>query len=123
MDYELGGQFLLAGAVFQNTQIPFAMFRQYSDQKTAAGWATTRSLVQTAVNLVGRAHGLPEAERRALVADLREYEREYWRDTGPLARLGLPPDTVLSLRDVRDGLRRRAAQVIRGAWAATRHAF
>jgi glycosyltransferase involved in cell wall biosynthesis len=113
MDYELWGKFLLAGAVFQYTQIPFAMFRQYSGQKTAADWTTTQSLVQTAVKLVGRAHDLPEAERRMLVADLYQYERDYWRETGPLARVGLPTDIVLSLRGARDGLRRRAGRFVR----------
>jgi glycosyltransferase involved in cell wall biosynthesis len=116
MDYELWGKFLLAGAAFQYTQIPFAMFRQHSDQKTGADWAQTQSLVKTAVKLVGRAPDLPELERRTIVADLYEYERDYWRQTGALARLGLPPRVVLRLRGMRDGLRRRAVQFVRRAF-------
>jgi glycosyltransferase involved in cell wall biosynthesis len=116
MDYELWGKFLLAGAVFQYTQIPFAMFRQHSDQKTAADWATTQSLIKTAVKLVDQAHELSEPERRTIVAELYAYERHYWLETGPLARLGLPPGVVLPLRDMRDGLRRRAVQFVRRAF-------
>jgi glycosyltransferase involved in cell wall biosynthesis len=123
MDYELWGKFLLAGATFQYTEIPFGMFRQHSGQKTAADWATTQSLVKTAVKLVSQAHELAELERRMIIADLYEYERDYWRNTGPLARVGLPPSVVLRLRDMGDGLRRRAAQLVRGAsQRAARHA-
>jgi glycosyltransferase involved in cell wall biosynthesis len=106
MDYELWGKFLLAGAAFRYTGIPFGMFRQHSDQKTAAYWATTQSLVKTAIKLVGQAHELTESERSTIVADLSEYERDYWRETGRLARFGLPTRVVSSLRGWRDGLRR-----------------
>jgi hypothetical protein len=116
MDYELWGKFLLAGVAFQYTEILFAMFRQHSGQKTSADWAQTQSLVKTAVKLVGQTPDLPELERRTIVADLYEYERDYWRETGPLARLGLPPGVVLPLRDRRDRLRRRAVQFVRRAF-------
>jgi len=113
MDYELWGKFLLAGATFEYTHIPFAMFRQHDQQKTAHGWAQTQSLVKTAVKLVGQAHALSEQERQRLVADLHSYQCDYWRETGPLARLGLPPGVVLSLREARANWRRSAAQFVR----------
>jgi glycosyltransferase involved in cell wall biosynthesis len=113
MDYELWGKFLLAGATFEYTQIPFAMFRLHGQQKTAQGWAQTQSLIKTAAKLVDQAKNLPEQERRHLVAELQAYERDYWRDTGLLARLGLPPDVVLPLREVYASWRRRAAQLVR----------
>ena len=113
MDYELWGKFLLAGAAFEYTHIPFGMFRLHDQQKTGQDWAHTQSLIKTAVKLVDQAHGLPEQERQHLVADLHAYERDYWRDTGPLARLGLPPGVVLPLREVHASLRRRAVQFVR----------
>jgi glycosyltransferase involved in cell wall biosynthesis len=119
MDYELWGRFLLAGATFQYTEILFAMFRLHGDQKTSEGWATTQSLVKTAVKLVDQARDLSELERRTIVADLYQYERDYWRETGPLARVGLPADIVLSLRGARDGLRRRAGRFVRRMSALT----
>ena len=51
--------------------------------------------------------------RQSLVADLRAYERDYWLETGPLARLGLPQGVVLPLRDMQASLRRRAAHFVR----------
>ncbi|MEO8256943.1 MAG: glycosyltransferase family 2 protein [Acidobacteriota bacterium] len=115
MDYELWGKFLLAGAVFEYTQIPFAMFRLHQQQKTGQDWPQTQSLVKTAVKLVDQAHHLPAQERQRLVADLHAYEREYWRSTGPLARLGLPPGLVLPLRQVHATWRRRAVRLVRRA--------
>jgi glycosyltransferase involved in cell wall biosynthesis len=109
MDYELWGKFLLAGAEFQYTNIPFGIFRLHAEQKTSQAWAATQSLVAAAEHLVAQAAHLSETERRTLLADLRAYEREYWRESGPLARIGLPPNLVLPLRDMHTSLRRRAA--------------
>jgi hypothetical protein len=112
MDYELWGKFLMAGAVFQYTQIRFGVFRVHREQKTGQSWVQTQSLVDTAVKLVEQASDLPETTRGSLVADLRAYEREYWLDTGPLARLGLPESVVVPLRDIQASLRRRAALLL-----------
>jgi len=109
MDYELWGKFLLAGAAFQYTGVPFGMFRLHGDQKTGLGWATTQSLINTAVSLVARAPHLSEGARQRMVADLHAYRHEYWLNTGPLARLGLPESVVLPLRQTHARLRRRAA--------------
>src|SRR5262249_55201770 len=112
MDYELWGKLLLAGATFEYTHILFAMFRLHEQQKTGQAWLQTQSLVETAVQLVHRAQHLPEQERHPPVADLRAYERDYGRDTGPRARLGLAPRVVLALREARATWRRRAAQMV-----------
>ena len=96
MDYELWGKFLLAGARFEYTHVRFGMFRIHSAQKTGQDWAQTQSLIDTAVKLVARAPDLSEPARDSIVADLRAYEREYWLDSGPLARLGLPEGVVLA---------------------------
>ncbi|MEP7308716.1 MAG: glycosyltransferase family 2 protein [Acidobacteriota bacterium] len=116
MDYELWGKFLLAGAAFEYTQIPFAMFRLHEQQKTGQDWAQTQSLIKTAVKLMDQARDLPEQRRQPLVADLHSYERDYWRDTGPLARLGLPPRVVLPLREFHTSWRRRTVQLVRHAF-------
>jgi glycosyltransferase involved in cell wall biosynthesis len=115
MDYELWGEFLLAAAAFQYTHISFGAFRLHGEQKTGHGWAMTQSLINTAVKLVGQAHDIPEHVRLRLVADLRAYEREYWLDTGPLARLRLPQGVVLPLRDMHASWRRRAVEFVRRA--------
>jgi glycosyltransferase involved in cell wall biosynthesis len=107
MDFDLWGRLLLAGVSFQYTHIPFAMFRIHGSQKTSQGWLTTESLVETAERLVAQASHLSETRRAELTADLRAYARECWRDTGALARLGLPPRVVLPIRDARSKLRRR----------------
>jgi hypothetical protein len=115
MDYELWGKLLLAGATFQYTHIRFGTFRLHSAQKTGQGWSQTQALVATAEKLVAQAHDISEPGRAEIVAELRDYEREYWRQTGILARLGLPERLVLPLRDVNAGLRRQAARLVR--WA------
>lgn len=115
MDVELWGKFLLAGARFEYTHIPFGQFRLHGAQKTGQGWATTHSLIDTALKLVGEARDLPEAIRHNIEADLREYEREYWLETGLLARLRLPQDVVLYVRELYASLRRHAAELVRGS--------
>ena len=106
MDYELWGRLLLAGARFEYTDIRFAAFRLHEQQKTHDGWRTTQSLISTATRLLALAKDLPEAIRREMLADLRAYERECWRRTGLLARLGLPRRVVMDLRRVRASLHR-----------------
>jgi glycosyltransferase involved in cell wall biosynthesis len=108
MDYELWGRFFLAGAKFEYTHIPFGVFRVHDQQKTAQGWATTQSLVATAATLIAEAKDVPNSMRDELVADLYAHQREYWRGTGRLARLGLPHRLVLTLRDVYASIRRSA---------------
>jgi GT2 family glycosyltransferase len=108
MDYELWGRFFLAGAKFEYTHIPFGVFRVHDQQKTAQGWATTLSLVATAATLIAEAKDVPNGMRDELVADLYAHQREYWRDTGRLARLGLPHRLVLALRDMYASIRRSA---------------
>jgi glycosyltransferase involved in cell wall biosynthesis len=98
MDYELWGKFLLSGARFHYTHIPFGYFRVHGGQKTADMWATTQSLIQTAVRLVAHAPRLSDGAREEIVRDLYEYQREVWHRTGRLARLGLPEGTVAALR-------------------------
>ena len=104
MDYELWGKFLLAGATFKYTDIPFAMFRQHEQQKTHDMLRQTRSLIDTASKLVLQAD-FPDATKRELLADLTnylsEYEKNQWLESGRLARLGVPRPLVLQLRRVR----------------------
>jgi glycosyltransferase involved in cell wall biosynthesis len=115
MDYELWGKFFMAGAKFEYTHIPFAMFRVHGEQKTGQGWAQTRSLIATAVKLVAQADDIPEGTRDEIVSDLYAYERDCWRQTGRLARLGFPEGVIVPLRDMRDRLRRYALDLVRRA--------
>ncbi len=113
MDYELWGKFLLAGAAFEYTGIPFGLFRLHNEQKTGQAWAATQALVAAAKDLVAQAPDLPEASRASLTADLVAYERDYWRDSGPLARLGLPPSVVLPVRDAAAALRKSVRSLVK----------
>jgi len=106
MDFELWGNFLLKGARFQYTNIPFGMFRVHPDQKTFDGWPQTKSLVATATRLIARADMVPPETRRAILAELERYEAASWRRSGRLAKLGLPRRVVTRLRDWRDALAR-----------------
>jgi glycosyltransferase involved in cell wall biosynthesis len=108
MDYELWGKLFLAGASFQYTDIPFAMFRVHADQKTRDRWQTTLSLLSTAAQLVTLADFLAEETRSEILADLEAYKKDYWNNywqqLGRLSRIGLPPSIVVRLRQLRASL-------------------
>jgi glycosyltransferase involved in cell wall biosynthesis len=73
MDYELWGQFFLAGARFQYTNIPFGMSRKHPAQKTRDGLRPTRSLIDTATKLIACADSFSENTRHQFLADLEVY--------------------------------------------------
>ncbi len=104
MDYELWGQFFLAGAKFQYTDVPFGMFRTHRNQKTYDGLKTTQSLLNAAAKLA-RAANLTHDARAEIMADLESYREQYqrddWRGSGRLAAIGLPPVLVNPLRKAR----------------------
>lgn len=105
MDYELWGKLLLAGAEFRYTDIPFGMFRQQPNQKTQNVLEQTRSLLDTAAKLVRQADDFPSETKEQILSDLKDYDRryqvQYWRGTGRLARIGLPPSIVGHLRKLK----------------------
>ena len=102
MDYELWGNFFLAGARFQYTDVSFGMFREHSDQKTFNVTRQTRSLLKTAGELVMRAKVFHQDTTNEILAELEayglQYEKEYWQGSGRLAKLGLPPALITPLR-------------------------
>jgi hypothetical protein len=102
MDYELWGKFFLAGAKFRNTNVPFGMLRLHPDQKTQDRLTTTKSMIGSALKLLELAEDLPAESKRALRADLIAYLRGYpdqeWKNSGRLARMGLPRPVVSGLR-------------------------
>ena len=114
MDYELWGKLLCAGASISYTNVQFGMFREHRDQKTYDVLKTTGSLVNTAVKLIASTESLTQDVKNAIIVDLdsywRLYNKKYWRGTGRLAKLGLPPSVVRPIRM----LRTRLSAMIRG---------
>ena len=110
MDYELWGEFFLAGARFQYTDIQFGMFRQHLGQKTNNMARQTKSLIETAGKITRRALSFSEETKNEILADLAAYDlvfqRNYWRSTGRLAKLGLPPAVVSPLRRLKAALQK-----------------
>lgn len=117
MDYELWGKLFLAGAKFQYTDIPFAMFRKHQNQKTRDRFRTTESLIDTAVRMISAVECFPKETQDELLKDLQEYKKDYWRNTGPLARLGLPPQIVMPLRDLKLKYQRRIRKFLKSGSA------
>jgi glycosyltransferase involved in cell wall biosynthesis len=105
MDFELWGKFFLAGATFHYTDIPFGIFREHATQKTHDMLRQTRSLIETAAKLVQQGEAFSEETKKEILEDLRvylkEYETDYWKGSGRLAKLGLPRALVLQLRRLR----------------------
>src|SRR5262249_11063901 len=105
MDYELWGKLFLAGAKFQYTGIPFGIARGHPDQKTRQGLRQTQALISTATDLIALAKNLSESTRNQLLVELDvywvRYQKEYWRGSGRLARIGLPRIVVKALRNLR----------------------
>ncbi len=114
MDYELWGKFLLSGGRFQYTSIPFGTFRRHASQKTHDMLEQTRSLVETAASFVRHCDSGRQAE---LLDDLERYHtqfrKDHWRDSGRLARIGLPAPMVGLLRNFKNILL-KPIEMIRG---------
>jgi glycosyltransferase involved in cell wall biosynthesis len=108
MDYELWGKFLLHGARLFYTEVPFGCFRWHSQQKTQDRLLQTDALLDSAAALTLEAESLLPGLQHELLAELRRYRLEYpnalWRDSGRLARIGLPRSLVTMLRNSRDKL-------------------
>jgi hypothetical protein len=106
MDYELWGQFFLAGAKVQYTGIPFGIFRWHDQQKTQDNLRQTESMLDAATALVAQTSSLSAEAKQLILADLQVYREEYpaacWKQSGRLARLGLPPSIVIPMRTARD---------------------
>jgi glycosyltransferase involved in cell wall biosynthesis len=104
MDYELWGKFFLRGARFAYSQVPFGVFRLHQAQKTADMLEQTRSLLEVAASIV-RSSGFSPTAQAGLLDDLDRYHslfrKEYWRNSGRLARLGLPSSVVGVLRKIK----------------------
>jgi hypothetical protein len=105
MDYELWGQLLLAGATLCYTGIPFGMFREHPEQKTHDPVRITTSLLKAAAGLVQHANCFTAVKTAELLSDLDKYattyRKDYWKGTGRLARLGLPPKIVMPIRNLK----------------------
>jgi hypothetical protein len=110
MDYELWGEFFLAGAKLQYTEIPFGIFRSHQDQKTQDNLKQTNSMLDAAENLVKRATILSTEVRQEMLDELQAYRAAYaeilWKQSGRLARIGIPRPVVTSIRNWRDSLRK-----------------
>lgn len=102
MDYELWGELLLAGAEIEYTGIEMGQFRKHEAQKTTDGWGHTKSIVRSAIRLVRRHPTWSEAKKREYVNRVKAYQKEQWRSTGRLARIGLPESAVHTIREWRN---------------------
>jgi hypothetical protein len=106
MDYELWGQFLLAGAKVEYTGIRFGHFRCHSQQKTTASLKQTRSMLDAARRLIEEADFISTETKQQLLSDLEAYWEEYpekvWKQSGRLARMGLPRGIVIPIRNIRE---------------------
>jgi hypothetical protein len=106
----LWGKFLIAGARFRHTEVPFGMLRRHADQKTADGLRTTQSLMKSALKLLDLPNSLSRETKAAISADLQVYFTDYperhWKKSGRLARIGLPKPIVMGIRKI--------ARIIRG---------
>src|SRR4029077_8849734 len=85
--------------------IPFGMFREHGKQKTHDMLRQIRSLIETAAKLVEQADIFSETTKKEILENLRiylkDYEKDYWKGSGRLAKLGLPRSLVLQLRRLR----------------------
>src|SRR5688572_24418860 len=110
MDYELWGKFFLAGARFEYTGIPFGFFRWNRGQKTQNNMPQTESTLDAAIELIRLADSLSADLKLEILSDLEAYRDMYpkqvWRQSGRLARIGLPPVVVRPMRNLKDAFQR-----------------
>ena len=116
MDYELWGKFLLAGARFQYTGIPFGFFRWNHGQKTQNSLAQTESTLDAAIELIGLANSFSADLKLEILSDLQAYRDMYpnqaWKQSGRLARIGLPPVVVMPMRNLKDAFQKKIRTLI-----------
>jgi hypothetical protein len=109
MDYELWGKFLLGGARFQYSGIPFGIFRSHTGQKTRDMVEQTRALVETVAAFIRDSGYFAPDKQSELLNDLNRYHAQFlhdqWYESGRLARLGFPVPIVRLLRKVKDLLK------------------
>ena len=109
MDYELWGRLLLAGAGVHYTGIPFGMFRYHDAQKTTQIAKQIESTLDAAETLLAETDSLSVETKQEILSDLRAYRKEHpsiiWKQTGRLARWGVPASVVTPLRRLRQSLR------------------
>jgi glycosyltransferase involved in cell wall biosynthesis len=106
MDYELWGEFFLAGAQVRYTGIPFGYFRSHEAQKTKAITTQTDSTIDVAEALLARAESVSTENREDILSELEAYRKAHpeivWRRSGRLARVGLPASIVTPIRSLKD---------------------
>ena len=116
MDYELWGKFFVRGGRFVYSHVPFGIFRHHPDQKTFDMLEQTRSLVEAAASLIRSSGSFDTNAQAVLLDDLDLYHAQFrerhWRDSGRLARLGLPVSVVGLLRKLK-GIFRTPVETLR----------
>src|SRR5207249_7091857 len=82
----------------------------HPDQKINDVLRTIESLLSTAAQLARVAGCFSEETRKEILVDLDDYKeqylKDYWRGTGRLAKIGLPPMIVNPIRRVRAKLQK-----------------
>ncbi|WP_240331708.1 hypothetical protein [Salinibacter ruber] len=106
MDYDLWGRFFLHGLDIEYLDTDVGMFRQHADQKTARRWNSEKSIVRVAHRLIDRSERWTNEEKEDLHGNVQDYLDQVWRETGPLARKGLPEWLVLRIRRLYDRWKR-----------------
>jgi hypothetical protein len=108
MDFELWGRLLMAGARIEYTGIPFGVFRLHQAQKTQHIGNQIESTLNAAEQLVALPNSLSPETRQDVLAELRACRNEYpdiiWKQTGRLARIGLPPSIANPIRTVKNAV-------------------
>jgi glycosyltransferase involved in cell wall biosynthesis len=119
MDYELWGRFLLAGARLRYTGIPFGYFRCHEAQKTKAIAVQTESTLDVAEALLAQAESVSVQTREDIRTELEAYRKAYpkigWRNSGRLARLGLPVSMVTPIRTLKKTLEKSISGLARSS--------
>src|SRR5262245_43096478 len=110
MDYELWGKFFLAGAKFEYTDVLFGMHRRHGGQKSSDLWRSTEALRPVTMRFLGLADRLSKKEKDTIREELEAYFAAFpemqWRQSGRLARLGLPRPIVAGIRKGRRTLQK-----------------
>jgi hypothetical protein len=118
MDYELWGQFLLAGAVLEYTGRPFGIFRWNEGQKTQDNLKQTLSTLEIAASLTTKADVLSAETKQDILAELNSYAAAYpnlvFKQSGRLAKIGLPSLVVNPIRSLKQRVDKKFDRLMKG---------
>jgi hypothetical protein len=101
MDFELWGEFLYSGMDIKYIDVDIGKFRIYSGQKVSQVLHAAPAKLEAVQRLVERHPKWDRKKKELLIEKAEALEEQAWKNSGRLAKLGLPRQWVRNLRKIK----------------------